>query len=225
MMKFVSDIKSVKSYWANVNFGGTAYKWEQVWLNFLLEPARQAGNLLEIGAGDGRMIKHLRNEGVMGDFHAVDITERVYGLKSNGILVTIGDTRKLPYKNESFDVVFSLGVVEHFRETSEAIHEHARITKLGGIVCITTPRLSPFTILRLMSFFVLRRKYRYGSFEAVEGRNLRLSEVKRDFILSGLDIIRSGGTAFYTPLGYRTFPLSRLDNILGGFLYCIGKKT
>lgn len=220
-----SDIRQVKDYWTTVQFSANAYEWENTWLGFLLEPARRAARLLEIGAGDGRMIMYLRKQGVQGEFHAIDITDHVRALRDQDVAVCFGDTRALPYRDDYFDVVFSLGVVEHFRETSQAIYEHARVTRPGGIVCITAPRLSLFTLKRLLSFYVVRRKFRQGSFEAIQGRNLRLGEVIRDFDQAGLDVTHCGATGIYTPRGYRRFPVRALDNFLGGYLYCIGRKV
>lgn len=40
---------------------------------------------------------------------------------------------------ESFDVVYSLGVVEHFDDPRPAIEQHLRLAKAGGLVLITVP--------------------------------------------------------------------------------------
>jgi SAM-dependent methyltransferase len=41
-----------------------------------------------------------------------------------------------------FDIVFSRGFIEHFRDPTEAIEQHVRLTKEGGLVVITIPTLT-----------------------------------------------------------------------------------
>jgi ubiquinone/menaquinone biosynthesis C-methylase UbiE len=49
-----------------------------------------------------------------------------YGV--NGEFVR-GDVRGLPFPDDSFDFVYAGGVVEHFRETSQAVGEMARVAR------------------------------------------------------------------------------------------------
>jgi SAM-dependent methyltransferase len=51
----------------------------------------------------------------------------------------LGDVRNLPYDNDSFDVVYSGGVIEHFEGTEDAISEMFRVTKHGGTLYIGVP--------------------------------------------------------------------------------------
>jgi len=45
-----------------------------------------------------------------------------------------GDGFSLPFKDESFDVVYSEGVIEHFPidRSTQMIREHARVCRTGG---------------------------------------------------------------------------------------------
>lgn len=74
------------------------------------------------------------------DYFGIDISKEVVNLaKKNfkGRLKTsnfkIGDIRKLPFKKDSFDIVFSFGTIEHIRENQKAIDEAFRVLKPGGI--------------------------------------------------------------------------------------------
>ena len=45
----------------------------------------------------------------------------------------VGDIRKLPFENDSFDIVFSFGTIEHIRENEQAVEEAFRVLKSGGL--------------------------------------------------------------------------------------------
>ena len=49
------------------------------------------------------------------------------------------DLKRLPYRNESFDFVSALDVLEHIKNDHLAISEISRIVKKSGIVVITVP--------------------------------------------------------------------------------------
>ena len=191
----------------------------------LREAAYQANRILEVGAGSGRMIRLLQAEGASGCFCAVDITQR---LRESPSVSVLADARALPFCSGSFDLVYSLGVVEHFPETARAIAEQARTTAKGGIVLMTTPHLGPQTVLRWL-LYLIRSKFGGASFEIMEGRNLSLPYVRALFDTSGLIIEEMAGTG---PVLYLSMPdvLNRILNRLmpesryGSFLYVLARK-
>lgn len=74
------------------------------------------------------------------DYYGVDISKEVIKLaRSNfkGRLDTShfrhGDIRKLPYKDNTFDIVFSFGTIEHIRENAKSVTEAYRVLKPGGL--------------------------------------------------------------------------------------------
>lgn len=101
---------------------------------------------LEIGFGDGRWIKFLENQGI--DAFGIDIMENAaLILRKEGFAPVVADARFVPFKDNTFDLTFSFGVVEHFEGTEDAVAEHVRVTKPGGKIIITVPYLfSPYTV-------------------------------------------------------------------------------
>jgi SAM-dependent methyltransferase len=58
---------------------------------------------------------------------------RVYNCAGNAL---IADAEQLPFKTDSFDLVYSWGVLHHTPNTEQAIKEVYRVTKPGGEICI-----------------------------------------------------------------------------------------
>jgi SAM-dependent methyltransferase len=56
---------------------------------------------------------------------------------------TVGDLRRLPFSDRSFDRVFAAEVFEHIVDDELAMAEVARVLKPGGIVALTVPRAGP----------------------------------------------------------------------------------
>ncbi|MEM3405621.1 MAG: class I SAM-dependent methyltransferase [Candidatus Pacearchaeota archaeon] len=66
---------------------------------------------------------------------------RKYKVKAKLIL---GDIKKMPFKNESFDIVFCHGVVEHFPDSEKGVRELYRVLKKNGKAMISVPNKITF---------------------------------------------------------------------------------
>lgn len=94
--------------------------------------------LLEVGVGAGT--DHLQWARASADCHGVDLTDAAiettrrhlahYGLTSNLQRV---DAETLPFSNESFDVVYSWGVIHHSEYPERIAGEIHRVLKPGGV--------------------------------------------------------------------------------------------
>lgn len=50
-----------------------------------------------------------------------------------------GDIRKIPFPKNSFDLIASIGTVEHFPDSIKALQEMKRVLKPGGVAMISVP--------------------------------------------------------------------------------------
>ncbi len=223
----MKNIDKVATFWhRQLSNEFSLFSGEELYFRSLLSIARNSNKILEVGVGKGRMVSILRDNGIEAEFHGVDITENAI---QSGTIAVIGDARKLPYDDDTFDLVYSLGVIEHFPETYKAVEEHMRVVKKGGHVLITTPHLSVFTPLRYMLYLITDRKF--GSFEEIRGRNIKLDVMKQYFSDSKLHIMEYGvyGMFGITRL-LRTLKLQIVQKKLqekspiGAYLYVIGTK-
>ncbi|MEK7636836.1 MAG: methyltransferase domain-containing protein [Patescibacteria group bacterium] len=105
----------------------------------------QEQNILELGAGLGRIVKYFKDEGY----------QNIHGIELNGTAVKYlnekypeldviqGDVLSLPYPPASFDVVLSYGLVEHFIPgLATPLKAHFDALKPGSIAVITVPSMN-----------------------------------------------------------------------------------
>lgn len=98
-------------------------------------------NVLELGVGLGADHQQFAQAGSL--LTGIDLTERAvahtakrlqaFGLTSN---LTIGDAESLEFENQSFDLVYSWGVLHHSPNIRTAISEVYRVLKWGGVARI-----------------------------------------------------------------------------------------
>jgi SAM-dependent methyltransferase len=75
----------------------------------------------------------------------------------------VADVRELPFRDASFDAVYSMGTIEHFNETERAVEEMARVLKPGGRAIVGVPnRYDPFLRPLLASALQAVGLYGYG---------------------------------------------------------------
>ena len=67
-------------------------------------------------------------------------------VKNNNNLLC-ADLSNLPFKEGSFDLVYSLGVVEHFSDPTKVIQKHLEMVRRGGFILITVPNFYRFSML------------------------------------------------------------------------------
>jgi SAM-dependent methyltransferase len=86
----------------------------------------------------------------------------------------VGDVRDLPFADESFDAIYSMGTIEHFAETERAVAEMARVLKPGGRAIIGVPnRHDPFLRPALAAVMQACGLYAYGLEKSYSRRGLR----------------------------------------------------
>ena len=155
----MNDAKNdVKNFWDEASCGEALYLRDdtresyedQARARYELEPwiisfadfeSSRDKKVLEIGVGLGS--DHQRFAEAGADLHGIDLTERAINhvkkrFFENSLIsqLNIGDAENLSFKDSTFDIVYSYGVLHHTPNTTQAIKEVYRVLKPGGIARI-----------------------------------------------------------------------------------------
>ncbi|MFP4115763.1 MAG: class I SAM-dependent methyltransferase [Candidatus Aenigmatarchaeota archaeon] len=92
--------------------------------------------ILEVGCGNGSILDHL--EKWTDSSIGVDVVTVPFS-ESNGVDFVKGDAFELPFKESSFDLVFSQGLLEHFKDPRPILRERIRVLKNRGYAVTFMP--------------------------------------------------------------------------------------
>lgn len=119
--------------------------------------------ILEVGAGSGSDAIMLAKKGAVVttlDFssQSTKICRLLAKKEGTKIKAVTADCQKMPFSNNTFDLVFSVGLVEHFQDPIPVIDEQLRVLKPGGYLIVDVPQK--------FNLYTLVKKYRManGSF-------------------------------------------------------------
>src|SRR3989344_8353690 len=150
-------------------------------------------NILDVGCGTGSLVSSLnKTYEVVGCEYSKDAIRLCQNRGS--IRLIRSDAEKLPFKEESFDVVTLLDVVEHIDNDVEMLLEVRRVLTAGGHVVISVPA---HMFLWQAHDVLHHHKRRYAS-----------AELKYKLRLSGFEIVRMtywNSLLFPFSAGYKFF--------------------
>ena len=99
---------------------------------------KQGDKLLDIGCGRGEFLRGFIDCGVAG--YGVDQSRAAERFCPNAELRTADlENNGIPYDDESFDVVYSKSVIEHFYYPERMVQEMYRVLKPGGLAITLCP--------------------------------------------------------------------------------------
>ncbi|MEA3255570.1 MAG: methyltransferase domain-containing protein [Candidatus Altiarchaeota archaeon] len=149
--------------------------------------------ILDAGCGEGVLVEkfHKKGYGIIG-----------LDLNYSSDMVKRGDISNMPFKDQEFDLVLCLDILEHltFDKQEEALEDIKRVLKDDGILLLSIPNLSHFAS-RISFLFT--------------GNLLRTSEIERHPgdrpINEYMELLRRKGFTIRDRRGiFPTFPVSSL---------------
>ncbi len=153
---------------------------------------------IDIGAGQGRHSFEMFRRGAdviafdQSESDMADVGEMFDAMMAEGQVpasakarAEVGDALRLPYADDSFDVVLMSEILEHVPADDAAIAEMVRILKPGGKAAVTVPRYWPEKVCWSLS----------DEYHEVEGGHVRIyraSELAAKLETAGLRVTGTG---------------------------------
>ncbi len=172
--------------------------------------------ILELGAGSGSDIISLTKKGAKGfalDFSQESIKTILYWSQKKRCKVNVkrGQISDIPYSDNYFDLVYSVGLMEHFKNPLPYLYEQIRIVKPGGFLVIDVPqKYTLYTIAKHARMFLGTHPFGWET-----------EYSKRDLITLG----RKLRAKTYAVYGRDSDVILRLPQFIRGFLQNIFTKT
>lgn len=154
------------------------------------------GSLLEVGCGSSKWMPYFAHKfgfQVSGiDYSQVGCMQASELLRQAGVAGEVLHRDALAENRdicERFDVVISLGLVEHFTDTSEITRSLARYVKPGGLLISTSPNLAGILgcIQQLLNRPVYDVHVPFTLGQLIDGHRQAGLQVERATYLGGLD--------------------------------------
>ncbi len=111
--------------------------------------------------------------------YGIDISEPTlrqarHAFAAGALRAAVADVRAIPFADNTFDAIYSMGTIEHFDETEQAVREMTRVLKPGGRAIIGVPnRHDPFLRPLMATVMQWLGVYGYGYEKSYSRRRLR----------------------------------------------------
>ena len=174
--------------------------------NLLAVTTLSSKKVLEIGAGTGRdsfpLVRH-GAEVVQLDYshQSLTILKKLAEEQSLSARIVGGDAFGLPFRDETFDIVFHQGLLEHFRKprADALLQENVRVLKKGGFLLVDVPqRYHAYTVAKHILIALNRW---FAGWE----RSFSIDELRSLLSQLGLTPVHSYGEWMYPSFFYRAF--------------------
>jgi len=187
--------------------------------------------ILELGAGSGCDIVSLAKKGAEAyaiDFSLQSIKTINYWSKRMRVKITAkrADIKKIPFPNNYFNMVYSVGLMEHFKNYLSLIKEQIRVIKPGGFLLVDVPqKFTLYTVAKHLRMKLGSHPFgweiEYSKNELIQLAKKLNQEVYQIYGRES-DII-SRFPAFIRPIGYRFFSKHIENSFLSPYVsLCIG---
>jgi len=183
---------------------------------------------LDYGAYDGRLLDQFIKDGIVCKGVSVDLNRDI--VESQRSLLQLGHSLELIYKgepltfkDESFDCITIMGVLEHVHDQTAILNELSRVLKKDGIFIVAVPGKHFFSFLdfgnwkfifpNIHRFYITRRfgneYYEKHFVQCVNGligdievekswhQHFRFNELSRLLKESGFEVFKEDGFGFF----------------------------
>jgi ubiquinone/menaquinone biosynthesis C-methylase UbiE len=128
--------------YTNSSFILRKYCWNRLYesINICKPLIKNKMKILDAGCGSGNLLKLLEEKiSLDNNLYGLDYNKNINQINLSFTRLIRGDLRNLPFKEEVFDIIFCLDVLEHIKEVNKAIDEVKRILKKEGYIIVCQP--------------------------------------------------------------------------------------
>jgi SAM-dependent methyltransferase len=127
-------------------------------------------SVMEFGCGGSSYLPYLKNKyknlelfGIDKSLNGCKLTIQVIDKGRSSSNIVCGDVLKPPYKSNNFNIVYSVGLIEHFDDNKEVLQRHGDLLKPGGLLICYIPNIVGFQgpFFRFLSQKILPKKQLY----------------------------------------------------------------
>jgi len=137
-------LKEIVSEYDNSLFFVRNYFFDRIKYSIEFAEIKDSDNILDAGCGIGYLLREIRKKNERCKLTGIDFNINVRNIKIPDCDIRISDVNNLQFKNNSFDIVIALDLLEHIKNVNIAIKEIKRVLKPGAKFIITGPTESLF---------------------------------------------------------------------------------
>jgi SAM-dependent methyltransferase len=133
------EAKDAKNYWSSLPVPGFYKQPQTHWSEFMADQVLRLKprSVLEFGCNVGRNLLAIRERAPTLILRGVDINAEAvaFGRQERGLDLLHGDETFLPAQpNDSFDVIFTVSVIDHLPNPKPVLTEMVRVARLGVLL-------------------------------------------------------------------------------------------
>jgi len=145
----MSEKEKWDKFWKQGDVGVTPTR-KNLFKRFKKIELPENAKILDVGCGSGTLARFWKEQGY--DVTGVDISdESLEKTRQKGVHCIKGDvTKRLPFEDDTFDLVYSDGLLEHFTDSTPVLKEIFRVSK--GYILTLVPRNTLYKLIHSIVF-------------------------------------------------------------------------